>query len=99
MSARTDSLPSLTRAWLVLVALTLASIALGKWSAAIPWLPLLMAVVIWIKCAIIADRFIEADRAHPFVRRVVRVFIALAPIALILVTLFGPGIARLLTLK
>lgn len=94
MSTRTDTFSALTHAWLALIALTLASLALGKWSATIPWLPVVMAIVMWAKCAIIADRFIEANQAHPFVRRVVQVFIALAPSALILVTLFGSEISR-----
>ncbi len=99
MNPPTDSRTSLTLAWLALVALTLASIALGKWSAAAPWPPLLMALIIWTKCAIVADRFIEANRAHPFVRRVVQTFIVLAPLALVLATLFGPGIGRWTTLE
>ncbi len=98
MDTRTDSLSPLTVAWLALVALTLASLALGEWTAAAPWLPLLMAAVIWAKCAIVADHFLEANRAHPFIRRVVQTFIALAPIALVLITLFGPEIARWTTL-
>lgn len=98
MSAPSDNLRTLTQAWLALVALTLASLALGRWTTATAWLPLLMAAVIWIKSAVVAHHFIEATHAHPFVRRVVRAFITLAPAALVLVALFGSEIARWLSL-
>jgi predicted PurR-regulated permease PerM len=99
MNTRTCSLSALTQAWLTLVALTLASLAFGKWTAAAPLLPLLMAVVIWAKCAIVAEHFIEANEAHPFIRRLVRIFIALAPLALIIITFLGPEISRWTTLE
>jgi len=84
---RNHTLNSLTLAWLALILLTLASVALGKGYTDAGWLPALMAVTIWAKSAIVANRFIEADRAHPFVRWLVRLFIALTPITLILLTL------------
>lgn len=98
MNARPDSFISLTQAWLALVALTVVSLLLGQWRLSGPWLPLVMALVIWAKCAIVADRFIEANEAHPFIRRLVKTFIALAPTALILITFFGQEIGRWTTL-
>lgn len=88
MSNQHNSLTSLTHAWLLLVALTLASLGLGRWSGATPWLPLLLAFIIWAKCAIVAERFIETGDSHPFIRRVVYTFIALPPLALLLIS-FG----------
>lgn len=94
MNARTDNQHALTRAWLLLIGLTFISLALGKGDFSASWLPVLMALVIWLKCAIVADRFIEADQAHPLVHRIVQIFIALAPLALILVTFFGTEIGH-----
>jgi hypothetical protein len=93
-----DRFPTLTLAWLALVALTLASLGLGEWFAMADWLPLLVAAIIWLKGALVARYFIESDAAHPFVARLVQVFIAFAPVALVATAFFGDGIARWLAL-
>lgn len=85
MNIRNNSITSLTRAWLLLIALTLVSLGLGKWTGTTHWLPLLVAFIIWIKCAIVAERFLETGDAHPLIRRVVYSFIALPPLALLAV--------------
>ncbi len=84
----------LTATWLALVALTLASLALGEWFGAASWLPLLVAAIIWAKGAIIAANFLEIGRAHPFIRRLVKAFIAFSPMALFVTAFFGDRIAR-----
>ncbi|SCZ52160.1 hypothetical protein [Thiohalomonas denitrificans] len=84
----------LTMAWLALVALTLLSLGLGEWFGAAPWLPLLMAAVMWAKGIIVAGCFIESGVAHPFIRHLVRIFVALSPLALVITAFFGDDIAR-----
>ncbi|MFO1404970.1 MAG: hypothetical protein U1E96_10365 [Azonexus sp.] len=80
--------------WLVLVGLTLASLGLGQWFHGASWLPVLVAALVWIKSFLVARRFIEANLAHPYVARLVAIFIAIAPAALVLTAFFGPTIAR-----
>ena len=99
----TDPLPGtdlkpLTHAWLALVVLTLLSLELGQWFHGAVWLPLLVAAIIWVKGTLVAQVFIEAGIAHPFVRNVLRVFLAFAPLALILLAFFGREFARWATL-
>jgi hypothetical protein len=93
LNARSQ-LPSLTLVWLALVALSLGSLGLGGWLHGSRWLPLLVAGIVWLKCFLVARRFIEVESAHPFVARIVAVFIALAPAALVLTSFFGDAIAR-----
>ncbi len=92
------ALKPLTLAWLTLVVLTLLSLELGQWFHGARWLPLLVAAIIWVKGTLVAHVFIEARIAHPFVRNVLRVFIAFAPLALILLAFFGREFARWATL-
>lgn len=93
----TDLKP-LTRAWLALVALTLLSLELGRWLHGVAGLQLLVAAIIWIKGTLVAHRFIEAHIARRFIRNVLRIFIAFAPLALILIAFFGREFARWATL-
>ena len=95
---RRDNFPTLTLAWLALVALTLVSLGLGEWFRAAAWLPLLVAGMIWLKGALVARYFIEAPVAHHFIRRLLQAFIAIAPLALILTAFFGDTLARWATL-
>ncbi|MBS1188212.1 MAG: hypothetical protein H6R10_4 [Rhodocyclaceae bacterium] len=83
-----------TLAWLALVALTFASLGLGEWFHSASWLPLLVAAVVWIKGSLVARCFIESHRAHPFIARVLRAFIAFAPLALVATAYFGERLAR-----
>ncbi|WP_150428030.1 hypothetical protein [Dechloromonas sp. CZR5] len=89
-----DHFPLLTAAWLALVALTLASLGLGEWFRAAAWLPALVAAIMWLKGIVIARCFIESHIAHPFIARVLTVFIAFAPIALLITAFFGNTVAR-----
>lgn len=92
------ALAPLTYAWLGLVALTLVSLGLGKWFHGAAWLPVLVAVIVWLKGMLVARRFIEAELAHPFIRRVLWAFIAFTPVALVLIAFFGSQFARWATL-
>lgn len=88
------NLRPLATAWLVLVALTVLSLGLGQWFHGAPWMPLLVAAIVWIKGLLIARQFIEARLAHAFIARVLRGFIAFTPIALVLTAFFGSQFAR-----
>lgn len=96
--AVSTSLKPLTWAWLALVALTLLSLELGQWLHGVAGLQFLVAAIIWIKGTLVARSFIEAQLAHPFIRNVLRVFIAFAPLALILLAFSGRELARWTTL-
>ena len=84
--------------WLALVALTVISLGLGQWFHGAPWLPLLVAGIVWVKGTLVAKHFIEASWAHPFIAWVLRIFIAFAPAALVLTAFFGREFARWATL-
>lgn len=92
------SLRPLVLTWLVLVALTLVSPQLGNGLGGPQAVQLTVAAIIWIKGYLVARHFIEADLAHPFLRNVLRFFIAFAPIAIVLTTFFGDRFARLASL-
>ena len=78
--------------------LTLFSLGLSEWARDADWLPLLVAAIIWIKGTLVAHQFIETRIAHPFIARVVAVFVAVSPIALIATAYFGGSLARWATL-
>ncbi len=94
MDFKKDHFFRLTAAWLGLVALTLVSLGLSEWFRDVRWLPLLVAAVIWLKGTLVAHSFIEAHEAHPFIARVLGVFIAISPLALIATAFFGSTLAR-----
>lgn len=71
-------------AWLALVALTLISLGLGRGPHGVAWLQLVVAAIVWLKGMLVARQFIEIQLAHPFIRRVLLAFIAVAPLALVL---------------
>ncbi len=48
----------------------------------------------WLKGYVIARCFIESHVAHPFIARVLKVFIAVSPIALVITAFFGATVAR-----
>jgi hypothetical protein len=98
MRPKNDHFFQLTAAWLALLALTLVSLGLSEWFRAADWLPLLVAAIIWFKGAVVARCFIESHVAHPFIARVLRTFIALAPLALIATAFYGTTLARWATL-
>ena len=76
-------------AWLGLVLLTLASLFSGTALRADTWLPVLVAAIIWLKAWLVARYFLEAQLTHNFIRRMIWIFIAFAPIALVLTDRFG----------
>ena len=98
MDFKIDHFSRLTVAWLVLVILTLASLGLSEWFREARWLPLLVAAIIWLKGMLVARCFIESQVAHPFIARVLKVFIAVSPLALIATAFFGNTLARWATL-
>ena len=89
-----DHARALTHAWLLLIGLTLCSLSLGEWARQMPWLPTLVASIVWVKGMVVALRFIEIGQAHPFIRRVVLAFVAIPPLALIATAYFGETLAR-----
>ena len=92
------SFATLTRVWLLLCALTLLSLGLGRSCHGAGWLPLLVAAIVWIKGTLVARHFIESGRVHPFLAWVLRGFIAFAPLALVATAFFGERLARWTTL-
>lgn len=92
------SIAPLAAAWLLLVALNLFSLALGHWFHGATWLPLLVAAILWLKGTLVARRFIESGLATPFIRNLLRAFIAFTPIALVLTAFWGHQFARWATL-
>lgn len=94
MPGKNDRFRLLTASWLLLVALTLASLGLSEWFRSARWLPLLVAAIIILKGGIVAHAFIESHLAHPFITRVVRIFILIPPLALIATAFFGDTLAR-----
>lgn len=88
-----------TLAWLALLALTLATLALGHWLHGVPWLALPVAAIIWLKGWLVARHFIESHLAHPFIARLLQFFVAFVPLALLLTVFFGEWIARWASLR
>lgn len=83
-----------TLTWLALLAMTLSSLALSEGFRQLPGLPLLVALIIWLKGTLVARYFIETRDAHPFIARVVAVFIVIPPLALVITAYFGSTLAR-----
>ncbi|AVR88345.1 MULTISPECIES: hypothetical protein [Thauera] len=92
------SLRPLVLTWLLLVGLTLVSPQLGAGFGGDHAVQLVVAAIIWFKGSLVARHFIEAELAHPFIRNVLRIFIAFAPIAIVLTTFFGDSFARFASL-
>lgn len=90
-------LSPLVSTWAGLSLLTFASVAMGEWWHGTAGLPRVVALMIWLKAWLIARYFLEVQLTHPFIRRLVQVFIAFVPVALVLSDLFGPRIADWLT--
>ncbi|QDZ29309.1 hypothetical protein [Noviherbaspirillum sp. UKPF54] len=74
-------------AWLALLALTGISLVLGQKVGHASWMPVVVAAVIWVKGTVVARYFLESGSAHPFIAWLLRVFVAIAPAALLLTTL------------
>lgn len=74
----------LVPAWAALLALTAISLLLGQHHGHAAWMPWLVAAIIWIKGALVARFFLESHAVHPFIAWGLRVFIAIAPLALLI---------------
>jgi len=102
MNTATTKIPAglapLTYAWLGLVALTFASLYLSHWFHGTAWLQILVAAIIWLKGILVAKEFIEIKAAHSFIHRVVLRFVAVTPLALLMLAYFGNHVARWATL-
>lgn len=74
----------IVQAWAGLLALTGISLLLGHSYGHASWMPLLVAAIIWIKGTVVARYFLESHAVHPFIAWLLRIFIAFAPLALLL---------------
>ena len=90
--------PVITLAWSALLVLTFVSLGFGEWFGSASWLPLFVALVIWLKGTLVARYFIESHRAHPFIVWLLRGFVGFAALALLITSLFPQQIARWTTL-
>jgi hypothetical protein len=52
-------------------------------------MPLLVAAIIWVKGSLVARYFIESHTAHAYVTWLLRIFIAVVPIALLIIAILG----------
>lgn len=73
----------LSKAWAILLALTVVSIVLGENHGHASWMPYLVAAIIWIKGTVVARYFLESRTVHPFIAWLLRIFIAFVPLALL----------------
>ncbi|THF61476.1 hypothetical protein E6C76_20570 [Pseudothauera nasutitermitis] len=81
--------PNLAWAWCALVGLSALGALLGAAFHEAGWLPAAVALVVWLKGTVVARAFLEERQAHPFIRWVLRLFIAFVPLALLLVAVLG----------
>lgn len=89
MNTLLRTIPVPVRVWLGLLALSLMGLLLGEHFGHQPWMALLVAAIIWVKGSLVAHYFIESHTAHPFVRWLLRIFIAFVPLALVISAGFG----------
>ncbi|MBS0371660.1 MAG: hypothetical protein JSS57_20950 [Proteobacteria bacterium] len=92
------ALAPLVKTWLGLLALTGLSLVLGHGLHGQAGLQWLVAALLWLKGWLVIHHFIEADSAHPLIRRVLYGFITITPALLLVTALFGRQLARLTTL-
>ncbi len=92
------SMRPLLFAWAALVVLTLLSTVLGQVLKGTEGLTAMVAAIIWLKAWLVAYYFLEASHAHTFIRRLVFIFIAYAPVLLVLTDSFGAKFAAWLSL-
>lgn len=94
-SSPSTALLPLALAWLFLVFMTVFSLWLVRSLGSAPWVQLPVAAIIWLKGWVVARYFIESHQVHPFIARVIRLFLLGVPLALVLTTWFGPQLAGL----
>ena len=87
--SRKNNIPIPVIPWLGLLALTLLSLILGNRFGHAPWMPLIVAAIIWIKGTLVARYFIESHNAHHFIALMIRMFVAFVPVALVLTSFFS----------
>ena len=92
-SAPNTRLRPLLIAWAALVALTLLSTGLGQFRGSGNGLTIVVAAIIWLKAWLVAYTFLEASICHTFIRRLVFIFIAYAPVLLVLTDWYGSWFA------
>lgn len=89
MNRLNSKIPLPVLAWLALLALSFAGLFLGELFGHAPWMPLLVAAIIWAKGSLVARYFIESHQAHPYIAWVIRVFVAFVPVALVITAFLG----------
>jgi hypothetical protein len=90
---------SLDWTWALLATLTLLGVAVGEGAEPGFWVTLTVAAIAALKGRLVIDQFMELGRAHPTLRRLVRLFGLLVPALMVLVYLFSPWIARVTALS
>mgnify|MGYP003608697814 CR=1 FL=1 len=81
-----------TQAWLWLVAITVACLVLAVTERGfLPWVGWAVAALIWLKAHWVAVHYLEIADAGPVFGRVVTVFMALVPIALVVMAWLERG--------
>ena len=73
-----------TQAWVLLLVITLASTAIAVTERGeLPWMGWIIAALVAGKAWLVAEHYLEVADASPVFRRIVRVFISLAPLMLV----------------
>ncbi|MDR2154112.1 MAG: hypothetical protein LBE78_03675 [Burkholderiaceae bacterium] len=73
-----------TQAWLLLVAITAATAAIAVAERGVlPWIGWLIAALVTCKASLVTEHYLEIAQATPLFRRIVQVFIGVAPLALV----------------
>lgn len=88
------TIAQLSFAWLGLLALTATSLAFGYMMHGRIGLQILVAGLLWLKAWIVVRDFIQIDECHSFIRRVVYGFIAITPLCIALLSIYGAQFAR-----
>ncbi|MDE2400234.1 MAG: cytochrome C oxidase subunit IV family protein [Burkholderiales bacterium] len=74
--------PTLT--WVLLIVLAALSLTLARHGHTYAWIGGIVALLTWTKAILVARAFLEVQRASPVFRRVVLIFISVAPVGLAL---------------
>ena len=91
--APSHALRPIVLAWLGLLSLSFFSLSLGQNLSQQQFLAFVVAAICWLKGHLVAHYFLEAQQAHPFIRRVLYTFFSLVPILLIITVLWGQDLA------
>ena len=74
-----------THAWLWLLCITVLCAALAVTERGLlPWVGWGVAALVWVKAWLVADHYLEVADAAPVFRRIVHLFIAVVPLALVI---------------